>query len=403
MVNAWIYANTSLKRVGKLDARYIGKLERGDVRWPGQYYRDGLRAVLRVNADADLGFRPPDRSSPRGELVLPAGLPHGAGVVPFGGRSASSYLAQVAPTEVPSVIGPEDIAGVRTAADLFRNWDAEYGGNFARVSVVAQLQYAAQLHDVKCPPNLKRALYSAVGRLGQAAAFMAFDAQANDDALRMFCFALAQAEEGADWHLRANILSSMARQSFWMNDPDRGLTYIELAMVRSDRLSHTERAMLAAVRARALAQLGRVEEAVAAVGQADEEFSLSNPADSMYAAYYDAAEHAGETGHALSDLALRGKFISAATDRLRFAIESHGDEYARARAFCQIRLASQLMVTGDPREAAALGGSATSAAAKIRSNRVIKNLRELQQFAAGHHAIPEAAELHRKIGAVVST
>ncbi|MFG1928532.1 multiprotein-bridging factor 1 family protein [Cryptosporangium sp. NPDC048952] len=39
-----------------LDANYIGKLERGEHRWPNDLYRRAFRAVLTAEADADLGF-----------------------------------------------------------------------------------------------------------------------------------------------------------------------------------------------------------------------------------------------------------------------------------------------------------------------------------------------------------
>jgi hypothetical protein len=53
-VNAHVFATT--KRVTGLDANYVGKLERGEIRWPSAEYRQAFRAVLGVSTDADLGF-----------------------------------------------------------------------------------------------------------------------------------------------------------------------------------------------------------------------------------------------------------------------------------------------------------------------------------------------------------
>jgi hypothetical protein len=53
-VNAWIYAHT--ERVCAIDARYIGKLERGETRWPAAHFRAGLRAVLGADTDRELGL-----------------------------------------------------------------------------------------------------------------------------------------------------------------------------------------------------------------------------------------------------------------------------------------------------------------------------------------------------------
>jgi transcriptional regulator with XRE-family HTH domain len=70
-VNMWIYENT--KKTTTLDANYLAKLERGVVRWPSARYRAGLRAVLGVTTDAELGFYPPRRSgtTTRADVPLP--------------------------------------------------------------------------------------------------------------------------------------------------------------------------------------------------------------------------------------------------------------------------------------------------------------------------------------------
>ncbi len=48
-----------------LDDKYIGKLERGEIRWPGRRYREALRAILGANTDRELGFRRPPSRTPR--------------------------------------------------------------------------------------------------------------------------------------------------------------------------------------------------------------------------------------------------------------------------------------------------------------------------------------------------
>jgi hypothetical protein len=53
-VNACLFTTTG--RVSNLDARYVGKLERGEHRWPCKAYRQAFRAVLGASADAELGF-----------------------------------------------------------------------------------------------------------------------------------------------------------------------------------------------------------------------------------------------------------------------------------------------------------------------------------------------------------
>ncbi|MGH3549100.1 MAG: XRE family transcriptional regulator [Pseudonocardiaceae bacterium] len=407
LVNAWVYDNTNPPRVIATDANYVGQLERGRIRWPqDRDRRAGLRAVLGVPTDADLGFRRPRRSRSTVadvdcQQLIRAALGTTAGTV--GGPFAFADLITLTqPTPVPAVVGHAEVAEVRNAAAAFSGWDARYGGGLVREAVVAQLRYCVELLDARCTDHVRADMFSAVGYLAHVTGFMAFDAYAHDDARRMFRFALQCAEKAGDWHLRAKVLSSMARQAIWCGDPDAGLTFTELAMVRADRLTATERAMLHTGRARALAKLARVQEVASAVGVADDEFSHARPVnDPVYMRYYDAAQHAGDTGHALWDVAVHGHFISEARHRLSTAVTGHGEEFARARAMSQIKLSSLVMLTGDPCEAAAIGGQALDATTTIRSRRAADDMRDLRRFGEPHERLTAVAELIHRIGSVV--
>lgn len=404
-VNAWIYDNTRSRRVAELDGNYVGKLERGVIRWPQEDYRTGLRAVLGVRSDTDLGFRRPRRSLAtvanvdRKDFVR-AALGVAAGAM---ARPLSDLLSTREPAPVPSFVGPTEIQGIRQTAAAFGAWDHTYGGGLVREAVAAQLRYSARLLNARCAERYRGDLYSAVGHLGHTAGFMAFDAYAHDDARSMFRFALACAEEATDWHLRAKVLSSMARQAIWCGDPDTGLTLVELAMVRADRLTPTEHAMLLAARARALAKLRRTQETLTTIGMADEEFNHAEPQnDPTWMRYYDAAQHNGDTGHALWDVAMTGQFATEATTRLTRAVTGHTDTYARSRAISGIKLASLTMVTGDPDEAGEIGRRALTSAGTIQSRRAADDLRQLRALAAPHNRIDEVSELRHAISARVA-
>lgn len=327
-------------------------------------------------------------------------------------------LGTITPTPIPSVVGAGEIAQIRTAAREFSSWDHTYGGGLVREAVAAQLRYAVNLLSARCDEKYRDELRGAVGFLGHTAGFMAFDAYAHPDGRSMFQLALTCAEEANNWHLRGKVLSSMARQAIWcgsvqdddLTDEDRlsfiedGLTFIELAMVRSDRLTATERAMLHSARARALAKLHRVEEAVRAIGQADEEFSHASPAnDPPWMAYYDQAQHLGDTGHALFDLAISGRFVTEARHRLKAAVDGHTAPFVRSRAISGIKLASLTMATGDPVEAATFGKAALIDAGHIRSRRAADDLRELRMLAAPHANASEVEELRVLISTTLAS
>ncbi len=58
-VNHWIYNHD--QTITEMDGNYLGKLERGIIRWPQRRYREALRAILRADTDQDLGFHRPAR------------------------------------------------------------------------------------------------------------------------------------------------------------------------------------------------------------------------------------------------------------------------------------------------------------------------------------------------------
>lgn len=322
-----------------------------------------------------------------------------------------------APPRLPDRVGAAEINQIRAIAREFSSWDHTYGGGLVREAVGAQLRYAVHLLDARCTDRHRAELLSAVGFLGHIAGFMAFDAYAHSDARSMFRLAWSCAEEAGDWHLRGKALSSMARQSIWcgslpnndLTDDARrqhfedGLTFIELAMVRADRLTATERAMLHSARARALAKLGRVQEVVMAVGEADDAFAQATPAnDPPWMAYYDEAQHSGDTGHALFDLALTGRFTTEARERLDAAVNGHSDAFVRSRAISGIKLASLTMATGDPLEAAVFGKAALADAGHIRSRRAADDLRELAGLSEHHRRHTAVAELRDHIDSLLA-
>jgi transcriptional regulator with XRE-family HTH domain len=399
LVNAWLYRETG--KCFEIDANYIGKLERGLIRWPHLDYRRALRAVLGVSSDGDLGF-----FNPRRRPVTVADVDRHDFLGVMAGVAAASLtgaleeaIAALTPTPLPAYVGVTEIGQVRSAAVMFARWDYSFGGGLVREAVGAQLRWSAGLLNARCPDRLQPSLFAAVGELANVAGFMAFDAYAHTDARRIFTLARGCAEHVQDWHVRARALAHLARQAIWLGDADDGLTHVETALVRADRLTATERASLHTIRARALAKLGRYRETLAAVGAADDAFAHSDPTqDPRWMAYYDVAQHHGDTGHALFDLSVQGARTQAGS-RLAYAVAHHKPSYVRSRAISAIKLSSLVMATGDPHQAAQLGERALRMAAPLRSNRATDDMRELCRFSALHSDVSEVANLRERISA----
>ncbi|MGH3937024.1 MAG: XRE family transcriptional regulator, partial [Pseudonocardiaceae bacterium] len=362
--------------------------------------RAALRAVLKANTDAELGLRRPrrGRTMVRGvdrQHFLRAGLGASAGAV-IGSAGLLALLVPTQPAQVPSVVSRDHITGVRASVEAFKDLDARYGGGLLREAVTAQLRYCAELLNASCPESLRGELLTAVGSFAETAGFMAYDDFAYDDAERAYQFALACAEEAGDWHLRAQVLCSMAEQTSWCGDPDTALAYTESALIRSTRLTATERAMLHNSRGRDLARLGEVQDAVRAVGAADEAFSHTNPAeDPLWMASYTQSRHLGFSGSVLWELGMHGHYITETHNRLSASVATRPE--GRGRTDAQIHRASLIMATGDPHEAVALSTQALDWAGPLRSGRILHYLRNLNRLAEPHAKLPQVADFRARL------
>lgn len=399
LVNAHVLQSTG--RPGALDANYIGKLERGVITWPRAHYRHGLRAVLAAETDRELGLIRPARA---GRWVTASDRPALLATGLATARASGSDGLPEAVTRLPVAVSREHIDALRATAAMFTDADHSHGGGDVTGAAGVYLGHAAELLRLPCPANLRPELFSAVGWLGHVVGWAAFDATRHDEAGEAFTFALACAEQGCDWHLRAKVLSSMAREAIWRGDADAGLTWIELALVRADRLTATERAMLLTARARALARLGRVDDTMRSVLAADEHFRQANPGDDPpWMSYYDTAQHLGDTGHALFDLALHGYHVREATRRLTAAVAGHQPLYVRSKAMSGMKLATLTLRSGDPVEGAGIGHTALGNLDHLRSARAVQVMVALDGAAASHARLPEVASLRHELAEVITS
>lgn len=294
----------------------------------------------------------------------------------------TQMLSETRTTVNPTRVGAVEIKQIHEAARLFARWDATYGGGLVRDVVVAQLRLAVAYLHAECSIRDRAELQMAVGSLAHTAAFMAFDACAHKDADSMFELALDCAEESGAVNLRAKILSSMARHAIWTGRHHEGLGYVRRAFTEADQLTATERAMLHTTQARVHAKLGDVPATLTSVANADREFSRCVPGDDpAWMRYYDSAQHAGDTGHALFDIAVHGSFVGEARDRLAAAVNGHADAAARSRTMSTIKLASLVMATGDPDEATTIAGQALGRARDLKSQRAAEDIAELRRYA----------------------
>jgi len=408
--NAWIWEHHG-KRYD-LNKNYVGKIEQGVIRWPDAVRRAAFRAILKVPKDSELGFVNARARSRRAVVkldnvkrrkLLKTTTMIGVGTLALG--AVAALLEGSEPTPIPTRVGETEIEQIRAATREFESWCLSYGGGLGREAVLAQLRWSDNLLEATCPDRLRPELFRAVGDLAWVAGFMSFDHCAHEEARRLFGFALGCAEQAEDWHLRAGILGDMALAEIWVGRPDEGLTLTEYALVRADdRLTATGRAMLHTYQALGLARIRRVQDALTAVGTAEEHFAHSTPAnDPPFMTFWNTGMQSETTGQALADLAMLGHDPAEATNRLTTVVAGNVPGYARCRAFSLTKLASLTMATGDPLQAATIGHQALDAVSAIRSRRATQSLQELNRHAAAHQQLEEVEHLRHRIAALVCT
>ncbi|ANW19648.1 helix-turn-helix domain-containing protein [Streptomyces clavuligerus] len=324
-----------------------------------------------------------------------------------GGAALPVVLADLIPrsgqSPPPTTVHAEDIEQVGAAATTLAKWDNLHGGGgMVREASIGHLTWAKSLLEVKCPPGLKADLFTAVGRLAITIGASAFDAYEHENARKLVTFGVQCAEAADNWHLRARALNVLARQDIWLGSPDTGLTHAENGLVRADRLTSREQAMLHNARARAWARMENHQETLAAIGQSDDAFSRARPGEDVaWMSFYDHAQHYGDTGHALFDIALLpGQSPREAAERLRTAVNGHTQAYVRSRALSGTKLATLMMSTGDPNEAVATGHRALDEVGRLSSRRAVDDVRALARAAARYKS-PEVSGLRLRIKGVV--
>lgn len=347
--------------------------------------------VMLSAVDPEQPWSPVDRRS-----FLAAGTAGAACLPPL-----ASLASQDTPPP-PEAIRPGDITEVQQAALALTGWHHHYGGGgLVQQTATAQLNWAVRLLDQPCPEKLRTEMFAAAAHLGMVAGAAAFDTFAHDGSRKAFAFAAACAEEAGDWHLRAKIYSWRTRHAVWLGNPTAALTHAEVGLVQARRLTASEQAMLHTARARAHASAGDTRATLDAVRDADEAFNCARPAeDPPWMAYYDHAQHNGDTGHALFEIAMKyqqRQHVQLAVERLSTAAAEHSDAYIRSRAFSRAKLATLTMATGDPAEAASIGHTAMAETSRVRSRRAEAGLRELADAATTHRKHPDASELRQQI------
>lgn len=380
------------------DARYIGRVESGEIRCPNYAYERVFLHMFPGRTLADLGFSPREtvrgRSAPR-DPSAPCPSPH---LHPYpcpspspsrslskesdvlrrafmAGGSATVAAATLGLTllgdtrRLPTRAGETEAAAVEDAVRQIRLLDDRHGADALYRRAAGPLRAAYALLDAGATrQSTEDRLHAGAGELAVSVGWLAHDSGRFDDARSHYAEALATARVAGDAALEAHAFSNM---SFLARDCGRSREAVRAAQagrgaarsLGSPRLL----ALLALREAGGWAGLGDRKACEEALARAHTEFSRgATGADPEWMSFFGEAELESLEARCWATL---GEHARAARHARR-AADLQDPHFARNVALYTAELAGDLAHAGAPEEAAWAGGRVLDLLAEVQSTRV---------------------------------
>ena len=400
------------------DARYIGRVESGEIRCPNYAYERVFRHMFPGSSLEDLGFA--RRSTVRRKGERTAGPPPNhkenddvhrrtflsggtAAVATVLGLDRATAAGAVGPDPVAlgTRVGAADARKVEEAVREIRLLDDVHGGDtlYDRAGTVLRTAYQL-LNCGSYARGVEQRLQSGAGELAISVGWLAHDSGRLADARSFYAEALATARMADAPGLEAHAFCNSA---FLARDAGRPREAVRAAQAAqsaalglgSDRL----RSLLAMREAGGWSQLrdrGSCERSLALAkrlygnGPSD--------ADPEWMSFYGDAELAGLEAQCWSAL---GEWDRAAT-YARTAIELQQPHFVRNRALYTAELAHDQLGRGELAAAADSGSQVVSLLDQVRSTRIRDMVADTAVRLRPHRGVPEVAEFVQRYDAALA-
>lgn len=334
---------------GGMDAHYVGKLERGVVRWPNHDYRAALRATLRAATDTELGFAPVDRKT-----FLRTAL----------GASAGAWVAH----HFPDYGSSDLVDAIAGPTAHYRRMESAVPTDQLTPAVDAHRRLAATIVADTLPTA---AGYAALSEADGLAAWLAADRGDTGAARRHYVAAVTHAERTHNPLLVSYMRASLGQFATDTGDPRQGLTLLQHARAElPDSAPDAARGWLAALHASAYAATGDRAAALAEVSTAERLTGRQGGEPSWpFVFAFDGPKAAR---YQASTLARLGDTTAA---RDAYAVASPALTAPKPRALADVDHASTLARSGDLGDACRVAAAALDVGRRYRSERVTQRVR----------------------------
>ncbi|GAA3870468.1 hypothetical protein [Streptomyces sedi] len=421
------------------DARYVGRVEAGEIRCPNYAYERVFLHMFPGRTLTDLGFAPRQTvrgrgaravPPPRAEPIPPTAAPpppaRGREGTPPGGRihdteetdvlrrafmtggpAALASLATLGPappvSAAPRRPGTAEVARVREAVRDIRLLDDQHGAQALYRPAGEALRTAYELLDLGAKrSSVNDELHSNTGELALSVGWLAHDSRRWAEARSYYGEALATARVSGDPALEAHAFCNLA---FLARDTGRPREAVRAAQagaraaegVGSERL----RSLLALREAAGWAGMGERAGARQAIAQAQGAYARGSAAMTPeWMSFFGDGEFASLEGQCW---ALLGDWPRAAECAGRAVRVARSDpHFARNIALYSAELAGFLARSGRPEEAAAAGHQTLDLMSGVRSTRITELLADTAtrlRPARGERAVAPFIERQRAVGA----
>jgi tetratricopeptide (TPR) repeat protein len=413
-------------RAEYVDPRWVGKLERGEHRWPSEHRRAALRRVFGVGKDIELDLYSPRRTdehrtrqSAAGEHSAMASPPTGlrqlaaSDVRHAGLETICESLDVKASPDISAVnhealllslrtlaaafglagserhvrrrIGVVDVDNLTAVTSLYRNADRRSGGGVFIDEIDRVARAAADLleHDVSDTAELP--LFTALAEVRYLAGWTAFDALQYSRASRHFAAAERYASEAHDRPLLAYVRYGQAKQLQHQRDNREALQVLTMARRRLDATPALT-ATLRGTEAASLAALGDFDGARRALDDATEAHAAivaGNEPERL--AFRDLGEVYAQHSRVHRDWARQDP--NHAPDAVHWgsaAIAEFEPTSVRSGILNRVGLTAAYFLADEPDKALAEGAQLLRDAALISSPRLVDRIANLRRDAVRH-------------------
>ncbi|THA37200.1 tetratricopeptide repeat protein [Streptomyces sp. A1547] len=382
------------------DARYIGRVESGEIRCPNYAYERVFLHMFPGRTLADLGFSP--REAVRGRSAQRTGpFTHKESDVLRRAFMAGGSAAVAAATiglpllgdtrRPPSRAGESEAAAVEEAVRQIRLLDDRHGADALYRRAAEPLRAAYALLDAGATrQSTEDRLHAGAGELAISVGWLAHDSGRFEDARSHYAEALATARVAGDAGLEAHAFSNMA---FLARDCGRPRESVRAAQAgrRAARSLGSPRllSLLALREAGGWAGLADRKACEEALTRAHTEFSRGGAgADPEWMSFFGEAELESLESRCWAAL---GEHARAARHARR-AADLQDPHFARNVALYTAELADDLARAGAPDEAAWAGGRVLDLLTEVQSTRIRSMLSGTARTLVPHQRSPRVAD-----------